>query len=264
MISADEIRRTARQMKLSAGVVEKDYTITWLLKGIYSKSSKLRDTLAFKGGTAIRKIYFPETWRFSEDLDFTVVGQASNDQLRSSLEEVFTSLLTESGVSYTIESWHATPGAVICNVQFVGPLGAKNRIKHDITVKEKMVIDPKWQLLKTSYSDLRGFRVYCYSLLEILVEKIRSIMQRGYSRDYYDVWRLMNESSFDKKTVKELLIQKCVINGVKYEPKLIFNSTRMEEARAFWEKGLGYLTKGLPSFDRVVKDLRDKLDFLKQ
>lgn len=29
-----------------------------------------------KGGTAIKKIYYPETWRFSHDLDFTWIDQS--------------------------------------------------------------------------------------------------------------------------------------------------------------------------------------------
>jgi predicted nucleotidyltransferase component of viral defense system len=35
----------------------------------------LRDTLVFKGGTALKKCYFGD-YRFSEDLDFTGVGSA--------------------------------------------------------------------------------------------------------------------------------------------------------------------------------------------
>ena len=72
MISAEQIKRIAREEKLTAGVVEKDYTLTWLLRGFYLLNNGLDDRFVLKGGTAIRKVYFPQTWRFSEDLDFTV------------------------------------------------------------------------------------------------------------------------------------------------------------------------------------------------
>jgi hypothetical protein len=73
LISAERIRRIAREEKLAVGVVEKDYVLTWLLKGVYLVNSDLRNNFVLKGGTAIRKAYFPQTWRFSEDLDFSVV-----------------------------------------------------------------------------------------------------------------------------------------------------------------------------------------------
>ncbi len=62
-----ELRRTAKTTGFDLATLEKDYALTWLLSGIYSRDSKLRELLIFKGGTAIRKIYFPE-WRLSERL----------------------------------------------------------------------------------------------------------------------------------------------------------------------------------------------------
>lgn len=49
--------------------VEKDYVLSWVLYGI-SQNLKLSEWF-FKGGTCLKKCYF-ETYRFSEDLDFTV------------------------------------------------------------------------------------------------------------------------------------------------------------------------------------------------
>jgi predicted nucleotidyltransferase component of viral defense system len=58
LISAEQIRRIAREEKLAAGVVEKDYVLTWLLKGVYLVNSDLRNDFVLKGGTAIRKGVF--------------------------------------------------------------------------------------------------------------------------------------------------------------------------------------------------------------
>lgn len=41
--------------------------------GRHQPGSVLRDSLLFKGGTALKKCYFGD-YRFSEDLDFTAVG----------------------------------------------------------------------------------------------------------------------------------------------------------------------------------------------
>jgi len=53
--------------------IEKDYVIGWVLNGI-SNNEYLRERLIFKGGTALRKIYFHD-YRLSEDLDFTFNGE---------------------------------------------------------------------------------------------------------------------------------------------------------------------------------------------
>lgn len=61
MLTAEQVRRIAREEGLSAGVMEKDYAITWLLRGYYLGDSRLRRSLVLKGGTAIRKVYYPRT-----------------------------------------------------------------------------------------------------------------------------------------------------------------------------------------------------------
>ena len=94
------------------------------------------------------------------------------------------------------------------------------------------------------------------------MEKIRSIMQRGYSRDYYDVWRLLKENEFRDSEIRKLLKMKCELNGIKYEPSLLFDEKRMIEARAFWDRGLSYLTRELPKFEDVISEMKERLSFL--
>lgn len=126
------------------------------------------------------------------------------------------------------------------------------------------MLEPEWRQIVSDYPDLSEFSVLAYSLNEILVEKIRSIMQRGYSRDYYDVWRLFKENEFNDSEIKHLLMQKCELRGVKYEPRLLFDEERLGEARSFWVKGLAYLTKELQEFEIVISRLRDRLSFLQE
>ncbi len=75
MITSGEIDKIARKNNIGANVIEKDFVITWVLYGI-SQYEKLRENLAFKGGTVLKKSYF-EDYRFSEDLDFTLIDESS-------------------------------------------------------------------------------------------------------------------------------------------------------------------------------------------
>lgn len=69
MIAVAEIRERGIEWQLREDVVEKDYVLGLLLAAI-ATDDELKDTWIFKGGTALRKCFF-ETYRFSEDLDFT-------------------------------------------------------------------------------------------------------------------------------------------------------------------------------------------------
>jgi len=257
----NELRRRARKTGFNVATLEKDYALTWLLSGIYWEDSKLRDILIFKGGTAIRKIYFPE-WRLSEDLDFTIMQEINPSDLKQSFEEVFLSINKKSSIVYSFSAFNAGEYAIFADVQFLGPIGFKNKIAHDISLKEKMVEKPLRMNVKPEYEDIPEFEVLVYSPNEILVEKLRSIIQRGKARDYYDVWRLMKEKDFKQDKIRELLIMKCQITGVEFKPELIFDENRLTEAKKFWTIALARLTKNLLDFESVIKDLRSMLDFM--
>jgi predicted nucleotidyltransferase component of viral defense system len=89
-------------------------------------------------------------------------------------------------------------------------------------------------------------------------------MQRGYSRDYYDVWRLLKENKFKDSEIKRLLKRKCELNMIKYEPSLLFDEKRLSEAQSFWEKGLLHLTKELPKFEVIISETKERLSFLQE
>ncbi|MEI6769750.1 MAG: nucleotidyl transferase AbiEii/AbiGii toxin family protein, partial [Betaproteobacteria bacterium] len=78
MIEKQEISEMARELSLDLHVVEKDYVLGWLLAGI-AANADLSENWVFKGGTCLKKCYF-ETYRFSEDLDFTVTDEAHLDE----------------------------------------------------------------------------------------------------------------------------------------------------------------------------------------
>lgn len=71
MIDAQDIIELAGELSLDPQVVEKDYLLGWLLAAI-SQHPELDPTWVFKGGTCLKKVFF-ETYRFSEDLDFTLL-----------------------------------------------------------------------------------------------------------------------------------------------------------------------------------------------
>ncbi|MGH7887590.1 MAG: nucleotidyl transferase AbiEii/AbiGii toxin family protein, partial [Candidatus Binatia bacterium] len=77
MIDRREIIDAATRFALNPHIIEKDWVLGWVLAGIYAHQ-ELTDCWVFKGGTCLKKCYF-ETYRFSEDLDFTLTNNAHID-----------------------------------------------------------------------------------------------------------------------------------------------------------------------------------------
>lgn len=78
-----KLQEQANHKKAPLPVIEKDYALSYVLAGIASQP-ELADTLIFKGGTALKKIYFGD-YRFSEDLDFSVINAPQGKALESTL-----------------------------------------------------------------------------------------------------------------------------------------------------------------------------------
>lgn len=70
VIQKREILGAAKQTSLTPHVVEKDYVLGWVLAGIYQHKDLAKNWI-FKGGTCLKKCFL-ETYRFSEDIDFTL------------------------------------------------------------------------------------------------------------------------------------------------------------------------------------------------
>ncbi len=256
LISADEIRKMARVRKFPAGVIEKDYALSWLLYGIYK--SELKDALVFKGGTALSKAYFPGFWRLSEDLDFTAI---KDYDLKESLKRCL-EMLSKDVMEFELGSFHANPEHIIAEVRFRGPLG-KNSIRVDISLNEKIIIKPVPKEVEPEYIDGKKFKILIYSLDEIFAEKLRSIIQRGKSRDYFDVWMLLRTNKFDEGRVKKVFAEKCRLKSIVPAYDMFFEDTKLSETRDFWKTGLVRLMKDIPDFDIVITDLRKRLEFLR-
>ncbi len=104
MIDRQEIMYFARELELDPNIIEKDYALGWLLVGI-SNHPQLKSSWVFKGGTCLKKCYF-ETYRFSEDLDFTITNPDHiNEEFSTSVfSEILQWIYDASGIEIPVES----------------------------------------------------------------------------------------------------------------------------------------------------------------
>jgi predicted nucleotidyltransferase component of viral defense system len=196
MISSARILEAAKAQDLLATTVEKDYVLGWMLYGIAS-CQELADWV-FKGGTCLKKCYF-ETYRFSEDLDFTIPNDAGiNDEgISASLSSVTKWVEQQSGVRFpedgvTVECYLNKRGkrSFQARTTYVGPLTMQRRqaqrVKFDLTQDELLVDGVDKRRVVHSYGDalVPAPLISCYSINEVLAEKTRALYERqGRARD---------------------------------------------------------------------------------
>ena len=267
MIDPTEIRTKAAQAKIDPGIVEKDYVLSKALMAL-SQSEQVQKSLLFKGGTALKKCYFPE-WRFSEDLDFTSRVILKPKKIKAIFQTTTENATRLFGVPMRVIEYSQYPktGDTLTSVQlklgYDGPLrkasGQKNNIRVDIAFDEKIIMSFNSRLVHRDYTDDIDARLSVYSLEEIVAEKLRSILQRGKSRDYYDVWILLKR--YKKDIVIDdmlgILQQKCEFKGIAFPAVAdFFLPDRVNEAAPFWERGLAHQVDKLPTFESVLLELR--------
>lgn len=257
MIQPGEIQKKANVEGVRDTQIEKDYILSWILWGI-SKHADLSKYLVFKGGTVLKKVYF-EDYRFSEDLDFTLLEDRSNDQLKGWFNETFELIKDETNIPLEIidQNDHGD-GGMNFYIQYVEPLGgvgAHKRVKVDISRSENLVFEPVTREVFLAYSDQEEYTLLCYSLEEVLVEKLRSTIQRMQPRDFYDIWHLLEIHGMDIDFYIPEYKTKCESKGV--DPSTFHSNLgkRINQYKGRWEKSMNNQIKDLPDFDTILREL---------
>lgn len=174
MIKPGEIQQKARTAGVRDQQIEKDYILSWILFGV-AKHEQLSKAIVFKGGTVLKKIYF-EDYRFSEDLDFTLLNnETSNEQIFDWFKQTFEFIKEEANIPLEIidDNQHED-GGINFYISYIGPLGGQGsnkRVKVDISRSEQLVFDAVTKNVFTDYTDLEEHQLLCYPLEEVLVGK---------------------------------------------------------------------------------------------
>ncbi len=256
MISQNIITEISKKENIGWLVIEKDYFLTLLLDGI--SNSKLKENLVFKGGTALRKIYFKH-YRYSEDLDFTLRKSLKENEIEDSLKEAFEYLKKEYNADFAIRDFYSKKWFSDVKIQFVGLRGVKNTITLDLMSDEVITGETREKEIFNPYYE-KKFSIPVYSLEEILAEKLRSFLQRTRVRDYYDVWYILTKEKIDRKKLKASFIKKTKYKKIQLSDKIqLLDKAKIEQARAYYQRQLGHQIEDLPSFDSMIVDLEKAL-----
>jgi len=276
------LQEARKQLGIPWEVLERDYLLSWVLAGI-AQVVPLRETLVFKGGTALKKCYFGE-YRFSEDLDFSGLegvptGEAMERAIRDACDAASNLLDEYAPVEivcerYTEREQHpAGQEAFTIRARFPWQRQQQTRVMIEASVDEKVLKPVSSRKVIHGYGESLDVEVGVYALEEIVAEKLRAILQhaeklgeRGWSRsrarDYYDLWRVLGTygDTIDIADFPTFLREKCAVRSVAFEDAEDFFQNRvLDYTEKTWDQWLGPLVPGLPVFRRVIDELRPRV-----
>jgi predicted nucleotidyltransferase component of viral defense system len=266
MINRQAIEQRVREWGLREDVVEKDYVLGWVLWGI-GQHPTLSVSWAFKGGTSLKKCYL-ETYRFSEDLDFTVLpgGPIRQDDLEPIFRELLQQIADASGINFsgrpplfkTHSSGHYTEG----RLYYQGPRNAPQvaSIRLDLSASERIVRPTVLRSITHAFPDVlpEPRTIRCYSFEEVFAEKLRAMGERSRPRDLYDIVNLYRRSDLrsQPQLIRTVLQEKCESKGVPLPTAVtIMLDDLREQTKAEWSNMLAHQLQALPPFEHFWEEL---------
>jgi len=267
MIEPKEINKVAAANRVNDRQIEKDYVLSWVLFAI-SKNKTLNNALAFKGGTVLKKAYF-EDYRFSEDLDFTLVDEnVTNEEILTEFNKLFDFIKEEANIDMRIDpkKWtiHET-GSPQFYIDYVaslqGNMGSRD-LKIDITRGEILETAIEQRNIYRNYSDLEeDFTLQCYSLAEVLIEKMTALMGRTEPRDLYDFWYLTEIERLDVSDYIYSFNSKS--EHKKHDPKKFMEKVLGKETafKRDWERKLASQIHDIPEYAEVFRGAKRHFKF---
>ena len=260
MIPVKEVSSAASKAQVKDVQVEKDYVISWMLYGI-ANNPFLKENLIFKGGTAMKKAYFPN-YRFPDELEFTWKEDFEVNTSKIAFSELIKFVLERSGITLSLrgdireDADHYNFG-----LAYKGPLpgsGSGKEIRVEIGKKELVYNAPEEKAILVPYSDLvnENFSLSCYSLDEIAAEKLRLLMQRTAPRDLYDAWYIYEMSGNAIEDCIFAFEEKARFKNL--DPKKLVNEIMPKEATfaKYWKEHLEHQMAVLPEFKKVWREMK--------
>ena len=190
-------------------------------------------------------------------------SETTNDQIFEWFKEIFEFIKEEANIPFEIiDNNEHEDGGINFYISYIGPLGGQGnnkRLKVDISRSEQLVFNPVMKDVFVDYTDLDAHQLLCYPLEEVLVEKMRSVMQRMQARDFYDIWYLLEEQGMDADFYLNEFEAKCKSKDLQHTDFLNKLTERLPQYKGRWESSMREQIKDLPDFDQVEREVQRHL-----
>jgi len=204
-------------------VAEREVVLTYALRSLLDAG--VMDHLAFKGGTCLRKLVFGSAARFSEDLDFTLDTDRSDDDVLTEIVDVFNR--EHYGIAFRFEEYYKTQDDTSFggDVLYRHDWNDAGRFRMQVSLRERPTLPvlPKAMQHQAyfNYLEFELFDVRAMETIEMLAEKVRAAFQRVKVRDLYDLHRF-SATPFDGELLRQLAVLKLWQARDPFDPDAAF------------------------------------------
>ncbi len=254
MIDYKDLIRLKEKTGIPEETIEKDYLIELLLSYI-PVNDYLKSCLIFRGGTALKKVFFPQ-FRYSEDLDFIVKPGGELKNIQQNMKE----LLNMINESWPVEiSWenalYPQRGHLQLFVSYniVSEIRTAKELKIDI-IKDNTILNSEFRKILFTYRDFLRLhrRINTYDLESITAEKILRIIDVvDEPRDLWDLLYLL-KSEINPELIKKAFVKKT---GYKIDAAFLISAIKRPDYQKLWKIRLKSQLLLLPEYSTVVNEL---------
>jgi predicted nucleotidyltransferase component of viral defense system len=187
----------------SVDQIEQDLILSRAICELY-QHPMISENLVFRGGTALHKLFFPQSGRYSEDLDFVQMHAKPIGDTVSVIRECLDPWLGKP-------NWKQNQGRFTMYYRYETestPVIAR-KVKIEINTREHFNVLPlvqkKYVVENTWFTGVAD--VLTYSLEELIGTKLRALYQRKKGRDLYDYWYVKKYHALDGTAVIKIFQQ---------------------------------------------------------
>ena len=211
----------------TSAMVEQDLVIARALTELYN-NPVVNATFAFRGRTALNKVFFKPAARYSEDIDLVQIKRVP---IGAALTEIRQTLHPSLGDA----RWKKKPDSVKLYYQYTREDNShlKSKLKFDINTVEQMPIYGLHNYpIHLNNSWFQGAtNLVSYQLEEALGSKLRALYQRLKGRDLFDLWYAHQQLSINSNQVLNVFENYSQRNGVRITQKQFSENLRQKIMR---------------------------------
>lgn len=234
--------------------VEQDLIIERALVEIFSHD-ELKEQLAFRGGTALHKLYLKPQARYSEDIDLV---QVDSGPIKPILDNIRVQLSFLGDANFKTSSHNNT-----LFYRFTSESeGIKLKLKIEINTREHFSVLGYKSLdynMRSEYFS-GDCSIKTFAIEELLSTKLRALYQRKKGRDLFDLWYANENIKLDTTKIIDSFSQYIAKENISISSKeFIQNMERKIKDTGFHGDIIGLLRPGIeydtPKAWEIIKEL---------
>jgi len=265
MIEKRLVQWYAADAGVDLDIAEREIVLTYVLRVL--ADSGLLAQLAFKGGTAIRKLILGGQGRFSLDLDFTAITGAEPDAFVLDLAGCLHGQ-TYYGITFSVADpdYYATADSCGAEVTYRHDWAANGRFGLQVSFRALPLLPVEPAALRSErYFEWLGItppEPPALDLHEIIGEKVRAAAQRSRVRDLYDLYQF-TRVSFHRELVRRIAVLKCWETRSAFDPAAFLAG--LPQAHHEWQDLRRLIRRGAAvNPDEILRGVQQGYAFLRE